>query len=444
MTAIHEERSALPEWLRSACHAAAPDPCEAIALMEDAAGRTSCPIALNVICEDILKAARYDAGQKAIFITHYWEVLDEESLYQFNRMITGTLSLDLPRNTWLSAVAGHFKILPALLSYRLSQKRWTDAGIDALIDPLRDLHVSPLPFPETHVTPDAPAFDGTAWSIHWHRSGTEAQLVKRNGTVTLWGKDLNILNDQHDHLLNAAGRFPDGTVLYGILVPTADGPNTSGDGPGPFLQVVDVWEWQGRPPEPSSPEQRVNMLRSPVEAEENPYFIYPETLYARDEAELKALHRRSRLAGAIGLLLMPVGSEVAVPGSLISWTAAPHRLKAVLLYAQRSDGVQGPLYSFALARGRDWVTVARTGEGLNNDDRDALEKFIKENTLQRFGPVRTVKAIQVMELAVDRIRTSTRHKSGYLLEGVRITAWRKDLGTEMADDLSVLNSMIDQ
>ena len=420
--------------------------------MEDTAGRAPCAIGLDALCEDLQKATRFDAGQKAAFMTHYWDGLDQESLYLFNRMATGTSSTTLPRETWLSAMADHFNIPTWLLSHRLAQKKWMEAGMEALAAPQKDSHGLPLPFPDTLITHEGPEYNNGAWSLHWQKPGTEVQLVKRSGSVTLWSKDLNILNDQQEQWLRVAEQIPDGTVLYGILIPTDEGPRTSrgrskkvpGDGSGTAMLVVDIFEWKGLPPKLDHPAQRVNLLRSSIGASTDLPFLYQEELQAKDDLELKALHRRSRLAGAGGLILLPVVPIGPAPQVMLAWPAAPHRIKAVLLYAQRGDGLQGPQYSFALAQGRDWVTIARTGDGLNDDDQEALEKFIKANTLQRFGPVRTVKAVQVMELEVDTIRASTRHKCGYLLEGVRIAAWRKDLGTEMADDVSILNSMRDQ
>lgn len=437
LASLHAERSPLPAWLQEECYAAAPDPCEAIALMEDADHRHSI-VMLHDMVTTLRDAARYDQEQKSSIILQHWDILDQESLYLFNRLATGNFTSPIPRSVWIPAVASLLHMDAHALVYRLEQKAWSKEGLLALAAPLPEAAPLPLPFPSTGDMAEDMATEIHAYSMTWLHAGKEVQLVKRNGKVMFWGRGLDDRFDDLAELLGQADRLPDDTILYGLLL--------SGGSPDNLTRfhVLDVWHWQGSIPEGDGPARRREMIRELTGAQKDTPFRIAEELVAGDVSEWRSLHRKCRVHQAQGIMLLPKEMPGNRSGSILYWPAAPHRLKAVLLYVQRGDGSQGPQYSFGLAKGRDWVTVARTGEGLNEAERDALDAFTKANTLQRFGPVRTVKAVQVMELEVDTIRASTRHKSGYLLEGVRIAAWRKDLGTEMVDDLVILNSMRDE
>lgn len=124
----------------------------------------------------------------------------------------------------------------------------------------------------------------------------------------------------------------------------------------------------------------------------------------------------------------------------------PYTIDAVLIYAQTGSGIRSGLftdYTFALWDHDKLVPFAKAYSGLTNEEIREVDRFIKQNTLERFGPVRTVKPELVFELAFEGIAFSARHKSGVAVRFPRIHRWRKDKKAEEADHLQSLKKLIE-
>ncbi|MFK7893646.1 MAG: ATP-dependent DNA ligase, partial [Granulosicoccus sp.] len=118
---------------------------------------------------------------------------------------------------------------------------------------------------------------------------------------------------------------------------------------------------------------------------------------------------------------------------------------AVMLYAQAGHGKRASLftdYTFGIWDNDALVPVAKAYSGLDNKEINELDKWIRKNTLERFGPVRSVPALQVFELAFEGIALSTRHKSGVAVRFPRIARWRRDLAPADADTLEQVKRLI--
>jgi DNA ligase-1 len=127
----------------------------------------------------------------------------------------------------------------------------------------------------------------------------------------------------------------------------------------------------------------------------------------------------------------------------------PLSLDAVLIYAQAGSGRRANLftdYTFALWNGQQQqpalVTFAKAYSGLNNQEINELDRWIRRNTVQRFGPVRSVKAEQVFEIGFEGIHASSRHKSGIAVRFPRILRWRQDKPADEADTLQTAEALL--
>ena len=127
----------------------------------------------------------------------------------------------------------------------------------------------------------------------------------------------------------------------------------------------------------------------------------------------------------------------------------PMTLDAVLIYAQAGSGRRANLftdYTFGLwsdAAEPQLVSFAKAYSGLNNEEILELDRWIRRNTLQRFGPARSVKAELVFEIGFEGIHPSKRHKSGIAVRFPRILRWRRDKPAEEADRLSTAQTLLD-
>ncbi len=119
-------------------------------------------------------------------------------------------------------------------------------------------------------------------------------------------------------------------------------------------------------------------------------------------------------------------------------------IDAVLLYAQSGHGRRSTLYTdytFGVWDGDQLVPVAKAYSGLDDKEIMALDKWIRANTLERFGPVRSVRAHHVFELGFEGVNRSARHKSGVAVRFPRILRWRQDKPAAEADRLETLQAL---
>ena len=104
-------------------------------------------------------------------------------------------------------------------------------------------------------------------------------------------------------------------------------------------------------------------------------------------------------------------------------------------------------YTFALWKSsetsqNELVTFAKAYSGLTDAEFKEVDAFIKKNTLERFGPVRSVKPELVFEIAFEGVANSSRHKSGVAVRFPRILRWRKDKSINEANTVDDLKSLI--
>lgn len=133
-------------------------------------------------------------------------------------------------------------------------------------------------------------------------------------------------------------------------------------------------------------------------------------------------------------------------GGWWKWKVAPFTIDAVLVYAQAGSGRRASLhtdYTFAVWEGDSLVPFAKAYSGLTDAELRKLDGWIRRHTVEKFGPVRSVKPEQVFELAFEGIAESTRHKSGIAVRFPRIQRWRTDKTAAEADTLQTLRAMME-
>ncbi|MBZ9793976.1 cisplatin damage response ATP-dependent DNA ligase [Rhizobium sp. 3T7] len=141
-------------------------------------------------------------------------------------------------------------------------------------------------------------------------------------------------------------------------------------------------------------------------------------------------------------------------GPWFKWKRNPYNVDAVLMYAQRGHGKRSSYYSdFTFGvwtetpEGEQLVPVGKAYFGFTDAELEVLDKFVRNNTTERFGPVRAVRADRdfgfVVEVAFEGINRSTRHKSGVAMRFPRISRLRPDKPSYEADRLQTLVAMID-
>ena len=127
------------------------------------------------------------------------------------------------------------------------------------------------------------------------------------------------------------------------------------------------------------------------------------------------------------------------------WKIDPYSFDGVLIYAQPGRGRRANLltdYTFAVRDGEALVPVAKAYSGLTDQEILRVDRWIRQHTLERFGPVRAVKPELVFEIAFEAINESSRHKSGVAVRFPRIARWRTDKPAAEANTLEDLRALL--
>jgi DNA ligase 1 len=169
-----------------------------------------------------------------------------------------------------------------------------------------------------------------------------------------------------------------------------------------------------------------------------------------DRQALARLRVESAERGAEGLMLKRLDSPYVAgrpKGLWFKWKRDPHRIDAVLMYAQRGHGKRSSFYSdftFGCWRGADeLVPVGKAYFGFTDEELARLDRWVRGHVVDRFGPVLVVERLLVCELAFDGVQRSTRHKSGVALRFPRIARIRWDKPAAEADRVETLESLVE-
>ena len=132
-------------------------------------------------------------------------------------------------------------------------------------------------------------------------------------------------------------------------------------------------------------------------------------------------------------------------GPWFKWKRDPMVIDAVLLYAQSGHGKRSGFFSdftFGLWEGGELVPVGKAYFGFTDEELRELDRFVRANTIQRFGPVRQLAPKLVVEVAFEGLNASPRHRSGLAMRFPRISRIRWDKPAQEADRLDSLRALL--
>jgi DNA ligase-1 len=461
-------------------------------------------LALQGWIEDVLLPLRgmAEPAQRAM-IRASWRALGPRERFVWNKLITGEFRVGVSQRLVVRAIAAASGVDDAVIAHRLMGDWRPDAKFYAglLGQATADADISrPYPFCLAHPLDGSPGTLGDLadWQAEWKWDGIRAQLVRRAGQSFLWSRGEELVTDRYPELAALGELLPDGTVLDGELLPWRDG------GVLPFAQLqrrigrktlgkkllgevpvilmaYDLLEWQGRDIRERPLSERRALLEELVSqlhhrdidstevtelVEQEPKasqsnlgvlgasvvktILLSPVVPATSWEGLAAERERSRELNAEGLMLKRRSSPYRVGrvrGDWWKWKINPFTVDAVLIYAQRGTGKRASLYTdytFGVWDAGQLVPFAKAYSGLTDAEIREVDAFVRRNTVEKFGPVRTVKPELVFELAFEAIQRSTRHKSGIAVRFPRILRWRTDKPIEEADSLNTIRALLPQ
>lgn len=468
------QTSGLPDWLVEESYHHVGDLAETLALVMPDAGKegaTEYSLA-EWIEERLLNAANGPTEERRQVVTQAWAELPMEQRLVFNKLLTGSLRVGVSKRLVQQALADMSGLDIAVIAQRMLGD-WlpSPAFLRDLLstDTLPGDAQQPYPFFLASPIEGEPAGLGPIedWLLEWKWDGIRLQLIRRSGQMALWSRGEERLDGRFPELEAAAQHLPSDCVLDGELLAWQPGENQ----PLPFtalqtriqrrkpssrimqevparLLVYDLLELDGRdlrglPLSDRRAKLEALLLGLPADS---PLNISPLVAAADwDAAARLRLHVRER--GVEGLMLKRASSPYRAGrprGDWWKWKIDPLSIDAVLIYAQPGHGRRSTLYTdytFGLWDDGELTPVAKAYSGLKDEEILALDKWIRANTTERFGPVRAVRPHHVFELAFEAVNFSKRHKSGVAVRFPRILRWRLDKPMSEADNLDTLKSL---
>jgi DNA ligase-1 len=421
---------------------------------------------LSEIVEQLQRASRSEVAQ---LLGPWLDSLDATGRWALLKLVTGSLRIGVSARLTKTALA-----------------QWSGVGIDRIeetwhgmvppYEPLFGWLEGSSPPPETGDLPtfcplmlaqalddsDLGSLDPRDYLAEWKWDGIRVQLVTRGSARRLYSRSGDDIGAAFPEILEA---MPAEATLDGELLVLRDGEVASFNA----LQQ----RLNRKTPNPKllrdypAAVRLYDMLREgSQDLRDRPFAVRRRRLeawYAGEPrrgldlsplvpftnwAELRELRDNARERGIEGLMLKRADSLYVSgrpKGSWFKWKRGALTLDTVLMYAQRGHGKRSSFYSdytFGAWRGSELVPVGKAYSGFTDEELRRLDRWVRNNTTQRFGPVREVAPEVVLEVAFDSVHRSTRHKSGLAMRFPRIHRIRWDKPVSEADTVEVLEKLL--
>ena len=481
------ELANIPLWLFEESYHIVGDLAETIALVIPEAKQSS-EKSLTEFLQEMIELKKKNDLEKKAYLYENWKVLNYYERFVFTKLITGGFRIGVSQKLMTKALAKATEIDEDIVAYKL-MGNWDPNTISfahlLLEENESDYLSKPYPFYLAYAI-DRKIMDlGDVgeWSAEHKWDGIRSQVILRNDELFVWSRGEELVTDKYPEFQKFIGTIPNGTAIDGEILPFSNGTIGSFNDLQTrigrktisatllkkvpvILKAYDLLEWQGKDIRNFPFVERRKLLEQlfeiviqntgTAENEQRPSDLtlhLSETMHFSSWEEVTRERERSREKHSEGLMLKRKNSPYLVgrkKGDWWKWKVDPLTIDAVLTYAMRGHGRQSNLftdYTFALwdinEKGeKELVTFAKAYSGLTDAEFRKLDAWIKKNTLERFGPVRSVTPHHVFEIAFEGIAPSKRHKSGVATRFPRMLRWRQDKNIHEANNLDDLKVLI--
>jgi DNA ligase-1 len=470
------ELANIPLWLFEESYHIVGDLAETIALVIPTTNNQS-DKSLTEFVEEMISLKRKTDEEKREYLHRNWLALNYYERFVFTKLITGSFRIGVSQKLMTRALSKATGVDEDMLAYKLMGE-WDPAKISfqdlVMEEKAQDYLSKPFPFYLAYAIEGKleDLGDVNQWSAEHKWDGIRSQTIVRDGNLYIWSRGEELVTDKYPEFGSFLGVIPNGTVIDGEILPWVE------DNIGSFndlqtrigrktvsaallkktpvvIRAYDLLEWQGQDIRQRPFIERRQLL-------EQLYDNIKEAglpLQLSERIDLKswdeALHEKakSRDLRSEGLMFKRKESPYLVgrkKGDWWKWKLDPFSIDAVLTYAMRGSGRRSNLftdYTFALWQTnedgtKELVTFAKAYSGLTDAEFRMVDDYIKKNTLDRFGPVRSVTPKLVFEIGFEGISFSGRHKSGVATRFPRILRWRHDKTIDDANSIDDLKDLI--
>ncbi|HLI22106.1 MAG TPA: cisplatin damage response ATP-dependent DNA ligase, partial [Stellaceae bacterium] len=309
---------------------------------------------------------------------------------------------------------------------------------------------------------DIAKLDASQYRVEWKWDGIRVQLVGRGGERRLYSRSGDDIGLAFPDLLSVLNEdvVLDGELLVmrdGVIAPFNDlqqrlnrktaTPKMVADYPA-WVRLYDILEQGGEDLRGLTFDERRRRLEEWYRAAPRPRMDISPLLPFSGWDQLREFRDGAREQAIEGLMLKRADSTYVSgrpKGPWFKWKRDALTVDAVLMYAQRGHGKRSSFYSdytFGVWKEEELVPVGKAYSGFTDEELKRLDRWVRDHTVDRFGPVRAVAPEIVLEVAFDSVRRSTRHKSGLAMRFPRIHRIRWDKPAAEADRIEALTKLV--
>ena len=469
MRQLAVEFSGIPEWLFQESYSAVGDLAETIALIIPPAKHTI-DKSLDQWMQEIMSLQGMPEDEIKGYIIASWESLGQTERFVFNKLMGSSFRIGVSSKTLINAFAKFYELDANLVAHSL-MSNW-EPELLSFEKFIKGEHINinlSVPYPFCLANPLVQDLESLGkeqdWQVEFKWDGIRGQVIRRDGEIFIWSRGEELVNEQFPELLEELKDQDIDFVIDGEIVPYNENGVMSfnqlqrrlnrkniskkmmQEVPIKFI-AFDILELNRQDLRNIPLEERRKILEDLLDKLNSENYLLSELLDFNNWNSLNTIREASGDKNAEGLMLKAKDSAYQVgrkKGFWWKWKVDPMSIDAVLIYAQRGSGRRSGHYTdytFAVKDGDKLVTIAKAYSGLSNTEIAEVSKFVRENSLEKFGPVRTVKPELVFEIAFEGIAASNRHKSGVALRFPRIVRWRKDKLASEIDDIEEIKKLI--
>ena len=485
------ELANIPPWLFSECYSMVGDLGETIALLlPETLGKEAEGQSLSYYLEKFIEIEKQDEAIRKKFILDSWQQMNNSERFVFNKLITGNFRIGISQKMMVNALSKIVELSSSVIAHRISGN-W-DPVSTTFAQLLSEDNIStddskPYPFYLAYALEEEPSTlgDPSEWQAEWKWDGIRGQMIKRNNELYVWSRGEELMTEKFPEYFILKDLLPNGVVLDGEIIPFrvsraspeggARPDDTVGRGlegavlPFAVLQTrigrknitkkqlldapicffaYDLLEYEGVDWRDKPLSQRREQLEKILTPINQSSIQLSEIISFTDWNELADVRGTSRDMNSEGIMLKRKNSIYQVGrkrGDWWKWKIDALTIDCVMVYAQKGSGRRSGLYTdytFAVKDEDKLVVFTKAYSGLTDKEFAEVDNFVKRNSIEKFGPVRTIKPELVFEIAFEGIAASNRHKSGVALRFPRISRWRKDKKVEEINTIDDLRGML--
>ncbi|MCK6610780.1 MAG: ATP-dependent DNA ligase [Bacteroidia bacterium] len=460
----------IPEWLFEESYAVVGDLSETLShlLPERPSSQT---LFLAELIPQLEKLKGAAPEERKAFMQNLWLNLDKDARFVVNKLGSGGFRIGVSSKLVMKALAKFSGQEEGVIAHRL-MGNWhpsTQSILELIREPVSDDLSKPYPFFLASPLEELPAEESLIqdWLAEYKWDGIRVQFIKRKGNWFLWSRGEELINESFPEFEKLAVALPEDVVIDGELMVFENGLPASFQrlqkrlgrkNPGKKIQAdypvrilaYDLLERNQQDLREEELHIRRSQLEALVDSTAFPELLgFSESIAFSSQEHLETIRLDARKLGSEGLMLKRANSSYQSGrkrGDWYKWKLDPFTVDAVLIYAQAGHGRRANLYTdytFALKNSDDnLIPVAKAYSGLTDAELIEIDAWIKANTYEKFGPVRSVKAELVFEIGFEGIAESSRHKSGIAVRFPRIIRWRKDKSPGEINNLDDLKCLI--